>query len=543
MPKTARKQPTKRKAAPRKQAPKAKAPAPRTPSDPGDRVVAFVRKLITDAGPFILEPWAEQWLRKIFGTVDEHKRRRYTTAFLTIARRNGKTFLVAAVVLYLLLTEKNCRGLVAAAAVEQASEIFRYCRRMAELTPGLDELLRFTESKRLIECERTGVEFKIVASDADTQWGKSARFVIIDEVHAIKSGGHALVDALSTAQGAEDPGRLCVYITQAARAGDEHTAAGTLYALAKQVDAQPDLDPSFFPCIFEAPADCKIDDESAWLAANPSLGRIRKVEELREKCNRAKLSPVYESTFRLTYLNQWFTGSTTKANWLHELWPLGNQAVPDLTGETCIVGFDVAAKYDFCAAVALFHVGANYYVRPIFFLPEAVANEKAKKERGIPLRKWHDDGFLNLHPGAVLDPEQVLDEVVAEFRPYTVKRWAFDPYHDAAYLAGLERRGFTATTEVGQNVKNLSGPCKELEALLRGGRLIHGGHPLLWHQANGVALYHDRSGNMKPDRKASPISIDGLPALLVALAWDMLDAAPPTQSTTSVYETREMLFA
>lgn len=527
MPKAARK-PTTRKAAPRKAAPKATAPPARRkpPTDPGDRVVEFVTRLQTDSGPYILEPWAEAWLRAIFGTVDEHKRRRYTTAFLTIARRNGKTFLLAAVVLYLLINEKTCRGFVAAAAVEQASELYRYCRRMAELTPGLGALLRFTDSKRLIQCERTGVEFRVVASDADTQHGKGAKFVIIDEVHALKSGGHALVDALSTSQGAEADGRLCIYITTAAKAGDESTAAANLYQLAKQVEAQPHLDPSFHAAIFEAPADCPIDDESAWLAANPSLGRIRRVEELREKCNRAKLSPAFEPTFRLLYLNQWFTGSVTRANWLHELWPKGNKPIPDLTGESCIVGFDVAAKYDYCAAVALFHVGPLYFVRPMFFLPEDVANEKAKKERGAPIRQWHADGFLTLQPGAVLDPEFVLDTVVEELRPYTVKRWAFDPYHDAAYLAGLERRGFTGTTEVGQNVKNLSGPCKELEALLRDGRLIHGGHPLLWHQANAVALYHDRSGNMKPDRKASKISIDGIPALLVALAWDLLDATP-----------------
>lgn len=498
--------------------------------DPAEQVIAFVRELQTDNGPFILEPWAEKWLRAIFGTVDENRQRIYTRTFLSIARRNGKTFLIAAVVLFLLLTERKCRGLVAAANVEQAGELYRYAKKMAELTEGLGELLRFTDYKRLIECERTGVEFRVVSSDGAGAHGRGAKFVILDELHALKSGGYALYEALSTAQGAEDPGRLFITITTAAKAGDEDTSAGRVYHLAKRIEAEPDLDPSFYPAIHEAPEGCAIDDPEAWRAANPSLGRIRKEVELVEKCNEAKLSPAYEPAFRQLYLNQWFCGGLTKANWLKGLWPRGAKPLPDLDGETCYAGIDVAAKYDYCACVLLFPIGGCFYVLPSFWLPEGVANEKQDKEKS-PIRTWHAQGFLRLLPGNILDFETVLEDLLALHKRYAVKRWAFDPYHDAYLLGALQKRGLPADCEVGQNVKNLSGPCKELEALLRDGRLIHGDHPVLRHQANGVSLYRDGSGNMKPDRNKSPISIDGIPALLVALARYMLDAAPEPEPT------------
>lgn len=522
---------------------KPRAAKPKTPPDPGDRVVAFVRRLQTDAGPFVLEPWAERWLRELFGTVDAAGRRRYSTAFLSIARRNGKTFLVAAVVLYLLLTERNCRGLVAAAAAEQAAELYRYAKRMAELTPGLGELLRCGDYHRVITCERTGVEFRVVASDAATQHGKGARFVILDEVHALKSGGHALYDALSTSQGAEAPGRLFVGITTAARAGDEATAAGTLYALARRVLADPELDPSFHATIFEAPADCAIDDESAWLAANPSLGRIRQVDELREKCNRAKLSPGWEPSFRQLYLNQWFTGGLTAANWLKDLWPRGAKPVPDVEGLGCYCGVDVATKYDYCAAVLLFPLdGGAFAVLPHYWLPEGVVAEKQAREK-TPIAKWERDGALTLTPGNILDLELVLDGLLDLHRRYDVKSWAFDPWHDAYLIGALQARGVRSTVELGQTVKNLSAACKELEALLRDGRLYHGSHPVLTHQAQACAVYRDRSGNMKPDRDKSPVSIDGIPAMLCALARYMLDAAPPPPAARSVYEDRGLFYA
>lgn len=63
----------------------------------------------------------------------------------------------------------------------------------------------------------------------------------------------------------------------------------------------------------------------------------------------------------------------------------------------------------------------------------------------------------------------------------------------------------------------MSGPTKNLEALLLSKRLRHGGHPVLRWMADNVAVKQDPAGNLKPDKAKSSDRIDGIVALIMAL--------------------------
>jgi phage terminase large subunit-like protein len=58
---------------------------------------------------------------------------------------------------------------------------------------------------------------------------------------------------------------------------------------------------------------------------------------------------------------------------------------------------------------------------------------------------------------------------------------------------------------------------------LAGGRLEHGGHPVLaWHASNVMAKL-DAAGNMKPDREKSTEKIDGFVAAVMAVGRAVAD--------------------
>ena len=73
--------------------------------------------------PFLLEPWQIDIIRTLFGWKQEDGWRRYTTVYIEIPRKNGKSLLAAAIALYMLLADGEQGGEVysAASTREQAS--------------------------------------------------------------------------------------------------------------------------------------------------------------------------------------------------------------------------------------------------------------------------------------------------------------------------------------------------------------------------------------------------------------------------------------
>jgi len=68
-------------------------------------------------------------------------------------------------------------------------------------------------------------------------------------------------------------------------------------------------------------------------------------------------------------------------------------------------------------------------------------------------------------------------------------------------------------------------PTKKLEELVLGGKLAHGGNPVLRWMASNVSIGKDAADNWKPSKKRSPERIDGIVAMIMAL--DRATREPP----------------
>ena len=89
-----------------------------------DFTVGFIECLCHTKGrwagkPFKLLPWQEQIIRDIFGTVKEDGHRQFTTAYIEIPKKNGKSELAAAVALYLLFADGEAAPEVYGAAADR----------------------------------------------------------------------------------------------------------------------------------------------------------------------------------------------------------------------------------------------------------------------------------------------------------------------------------------------------------------------------------------------------------------------------------------
>ena len=80
-------------------------------------------------------------------------------------------------------------------------------------------------------------------------------------------------------------------------------------------------------------------------------------------------------------------------------------------------------------------------------------------------------------------------------------------------------------------------PTKKLEELVLAGKLAHSGNPVLRWMASNVSIEQDAADNWKPSKKKSFERIDGIVALIMALARAAGQPLPPP----SVYTRRGVL--
>jgi phage terminase large subunit-like protein len=513
---------------------------------PSARFAEFCRRFLTHSqgplagSPLFLRPWQREIARALLDTRDERGLRRYRVAFITMARRNGKTVLCAALALFELYYGEAGGEIIGAAGDRQQAHLaFDTARKMVEASPPL-EAVSLIYRRQLVVPHR-GSTYRVVSSDAPRQHGINVSFAIIDELHAHKD--RRLFDALSTATGSRAQPLIVVISTAT---DDPHSVMAELYDYALKVRDGIVPDDAFLPIIFSVPMDRDPWDETAWPLANPALGDFRDLTEFRIAARQAKEIPGREAAYRSLYLNQMFTGAASR--WLDVgAWDACATASRDdmqlarivddrengrgLPLRRAFIGLDLSTKVDLSALVILMPDDAgNYDVRAEFFVPADNIARRAQADR-VPYPQWVRDQWITATPGNVIDWGVIRARLLALMRDYDVVEIAADPWNAAGFIAELQRDGLPAF-EQSQAMAALTSACKELEALVLSQKLTHDGNPVLrWCVSNAVADV-DANGNLRPSKKRSTERIDGVSALLNALARALVHAGP------SVYESR-----
>ena len=84
--------------------------------------------------------------------------------------------------------------------------------------------------------------------------------------------------------------------------------------------------------------------------------------------------------------------------------------------------------------------------------------------------------------------------------------------------------------EYRNTVQNFSAPMKELDALVRSGRLHHDGCPALEWMVSNVVCHLDAKDNIYPRKESAANKIDGVVASIMALGRAMSEPATQTFS-------------
>jgi phage terminase large subunit-like protein len=461
--------------------------------------------------PVVLEPFQRRFILEVYD--NPHGTRR---AYLSIARKNAKTATIAFLVLAHLasreLAIENSRIVSGAMSKEQAAEVFNYASKVVRLSPVLSNVVRIVPSgKRLIGLQRN-VEYQAISAEGKTAHGKSPVVAILDELGQVRGPQSDFVDAITTAQGAYDNALLFAISTQAPNDND-------LFSIWLD-DAKTNNDVHTVCHVYAAPESCALDDESAWAAANPALGRFRSLADMRDQAEKAKRLPSFEPTFRNLCLNQRVVTSNPLVS--RNLWDANGSAPAEVfhIGEV-FLGIDLSGKNDLTSMVAVCLHEGKIHVKPFFWTPESGLRERARRDRA-PYDVWVEHGYIKALPGASIDYKALAYEIASITGDMSIAAAAFDRWRFDILQSELGAIGCTLPlVPFGQGFKDMSPAIEALETALLNEKMCHGGHPVLTMCMANARAVSDPAGNRKLDKTKTTGRIDGAVALAMAVGTAM----------------------
>ncbi|HVL49900.1 MAG TPA: terminase TerL endonuclease subunit [Actinomycetota bacterium] len=472
---------------------------------------------------FVLAGW--QWrdiISPAFGSVRWSKElrryvRQYRTVWIEIARKNGKSELLAAVALYMLIAdaEESAEIYGAAKNRDQARKVWDVAERMVRLSPPLAKQLKLGKIKvnrqeKKIIYEPTGSYYQVVTADAAGELGHNPHCVVFDEV--LTQPGPDLWEAFSTAMDTREQPMMWAATTS----GKTNTFAAGEHAYSVKVAANPRLDPSRLAYICSVPQNANVWLERNWKKANPALGQFKSIEGMRTQAKEARNDPRKESAFRQFHCNQW--------GHEEELWippdrydaSAGMVVEEKLVGKLCYGALHLAASTDITAMVLTFPEGEGYEVVARFWVPEARLEDLRRRTEGES-DVWVREGRLAVTPGDMIDYDEISAEIHRLRDAFNFEHAAYHRWGMAQLATELEEEGLEVTP-MATTMTSLSGPTKDLERLVYAGAWHHGGHPVLrWMFAN-VGIRKDSDQNIKIDPKLSKDNVSGAIASAMSLA-------------------------
>lgn len=467
--------------------------------------------------PLRLSLYQEVFIYAVFsGDID--------TAILSIARRNGKTFIIAVICLALLLSPLSVKNRVIASAAmsrEQAALLFRAMAQMIQMSEELSAITKITPSDKRIICTLNQSEYYAMSADKDTGYGKSLAIVVLDESGRITAPHNDFVDMLATSQGSYSKPLFITISTQ---------APSDSAWLSQQIDDATRSGISTTVChVYKADEDCKLLDKKQWIKANPGLSEgFRASNDIKKLAESAHRLPMREAGFRNLILNQ---RVALERLWLApQVWKQ-NSGKPDrnvFLEKGAHLGLDLSQKHDLTAAV-LCAVDSEsiIHVLPFAFTPLNGIEERSRRDR-VPYDTWARNGQLIAAPGDTIDYDFVAafcrDEI--EQAGINIISIQFDDWRISDFRKSADREGMGQCCDwvnVRQGFKSMTPRVEAMETALLQNRVRHGAHPVLNLGASGAIAVSDPTGGRKLDKTKAAKKIDALVAMLMAIYPCLVD--------------------
>ncbi len=473
--------------------------------------------------PFVLQPFQCFITLSIFGWVhsegSKKGKRRFTRALVLLPRKNGKSDLFARFGLNMFANDGEFGAEVYSGATseDQAWEVFRPARLMAERTPAFTEHFGAEVMKSNLHIVANGSRFEpIIGKPGD---GASPSCAIIDEYH--EHLDDTLFDTMETGMVAREQPLSLVITT----AGDN--LGGPCYSLTKDLEKILEgtvENETFWGLQYTIDDGDPWDSEDALKKANPNYGVSVDSDALKSKQLEAIRNSRKQGVFQTKHLNVWVGARQAFFN-VHAWHACAKQGIKpeQYRGKRLIVGLDLASTKDIAAVSMLFELGDGRFATfGKFYVPEAAIENGANEHYA----GWAKDGWLIVTDGGMIDYQRIEEDILEMHGRFGISELAFDPAYATMMVQRLMAKGI-ACVDVRPNVLNFSAPMKNLDGLILDGKIEHDGDPCMTWQMSNVVSKTDQKDNVYPNKERPDAKIDGPVALIMARSRSMLKTPEP----------------
>lgn len=488
----------------------------------------------------VLEDWQVFCNTMLFGWVlKDSGLRRYRRGYIEVGRKNTKSTDLAGTGLYLLAADGEQGGEVYTFATkkDQAKIVWDVATEMVRREPEFKTLGIGFNKSRIFNALTAGI-FQPLARDYGSLDGLNTSGFIGDELHAQKD--RRLYDVLDSSTGARSQ-PLGVGITTAGtdRAGVCYAQRSYVIKLLNavlhrhggmgfKVKGGRAEDETYFGIIFTLDVDYadnrpddEWSDERVWAKANPMLLAVHNaqyaktlLEDLRASAQKARTMPSEQSEFRTKRCSQWLGADIA---WMDMVayGKCGDSALreEEFKGADCVVALDAAFKTDIFAKVKVIERKGVYHVFGKYYAPRRLIEMKGNEH----LQSWANEGLIQVTDGPVVDVEAVKDGLRDDAALHVVKEVPFDPAQLTQFAGEMLDEGFQMV-EIRPTVLNFSEAMKKVEELVLEHQLRHNGDPVLDWMMSNVVAHRDHKDNIYPNKEKPENKIDGVVALIMAIA-------------------------
>jgi phage terminase large subunit-like protein len=475
-------------------------------------------------------PWQKFCWMNIIGFLNkETGQRRFRLAHIEVPRGSSKSTMASQCVLYFLALDNPNGNMISTVATkkDQARIVLDSARNMAKKSEDYRQHTGVKVLAHTLVHPKSNSIARALSSEHSGLDGLQDVLAVCDELHAmnrqtfdvIYSGMSKRTDSLT----------LC--ITTAGFDVDSVGFSQTSYA--KKVAIGEVNDEQFFSAVYTVDEGDDVFSEETWKKANPGWGDSVDIETFTAKARKAEISPADLPNFKVKHLNIWL--SEAKAFFDVNKWD--SCADPSLNidnfkNDKCIIGIDLASKIDLTSIAYVFRKDDIYYIFDRSFIPEVTVSQV----RNTLYDECIASGHLIQTKGEAIHYPDIAKEIVENSKKFKIQEALFDPWNSSSFAQELQQKRINMV-EFRFNTANLSEPTKNLDALIRQGKIRHNGSPLLrWCLGNVVCKY-DAADNVFPRKTHERLKIDPIIAIIMAMAsWTQ------KEEKKSVYEDRPIRF-
>lgn len=508
------------------------------------KVIQFIEVLPDTKGKFnklaLFQKFIVSMVRGWFTEEDDYLR--FNKAFISMARKGGKSLLVSGLTLYSFLFDREpAEGrqiFCAANDKKQASIVFNMvAKQLMYFISQVPELKKDVKKVReLLQHTKDGSYVMPLSRDTGAVDGFEPFLAVIDEYHAAKT--NEMLELIQSGQG--NLMQSLIFIISTAGFNLNAPMYMDEWPYAKEILADTYRDEQYFAIIFEQDSEEEWQDKSMWAKSNPLINESDDLKEQIEDFLQKRVDEAVKkgTMFRVLVKNFNYWMQASEESYLDFNDWKKNETEFDIKGTKTYIGLDLS-RADDLTAVSFIHldeIKKRYFVTSHSFVATK-GGLQAKIERDlIDYRQMAQHGYCTITDlqSGIINSNQVLDYIEKYIltNNLDVQAICYDPHAIHGFIAEIEKRNWRyELIEIRQGAMTLSNPVIDFRLKVIDEQVKHHKNPLL-----DIAVKNAVSKNVNDsvmiEKKLNREKIDPLMSTIFAYViaseheWDKKRALP-----------------